>query len=144
MTSGDHQGKQPTAGPGMASRHLSPATVKPPFGRYEHAVEVVGAGRLLFVSGQLGIRPDGSVPEGVAAQTEQALANVEACLEAAGFARRHVVRLTTFLTDAEDRPGYMAARDAWVADPPPASTLVIVKALVLPACKVEVEAMAAD
>ena len=54
-----------------------------------------------------------------------------------------IVRLTVFLTEAEYRHGYMRVRDAWVADPPPASTLIIVKALALPACKVEIEAIAA-
>ena len=57
--------------------------------------------------------------------------------------RGQVVRLNAFLTEAEYRPSYMAVRDGWVADPPPASTLVVVKALALPACKVEIEAVAA-
>ena len=127
----------------MDLRHHSPAGVRPPFGRYHHVVEVDGASRLLFMSGQLGIRPDGSIPEDAAAQAEQVFANIDACLQAAGFARRQVVRLSVFLTEADYRLDYMRVRDAWVADPPPASTLVIVKALALPACKVEVEAVAA-
>ena len=127
----------------MDLRHHSPAGVRPPFGRYHHVVEVDGASRLLFMSGQLGIRPDGSIPEDAAAQAEQAFANIDACLQATGFARRHVVRLSVFLTEADYRLDYMRIRDAWVADPPPASTLVIVKALALPAFKVEVEAVAA-
>ena len=127
----------------MDLRHHSPAGIRPPFGRYHHVVEVDGASRLLFMSGQLGIRPDGSIPEDAAAQAEQAFANIDACLQAAGFARRQVVRLSVFLTEADYRLDYMRVRDAWVADPPPASTLVIVKALALPAFKVEVEAVAA-
>ncbi len=127
----------------MDLRHHSPAGIRPPFGRYHHVVEVDGASRLLFMSGQLGIRPDGSIPEDAAAQAEQVFANIDACLQAAGFARRQVVRLSVFLTEADYRLDYMRVRDAWVADPPPASTLVIVKALALPACKVEVEAVAA-
>lgn len=127
----------------MELRHHSPAGIRPPFGRYHHAVEAVGAGRLLFLSGQLGIRPDGTVPEGVAAQAAQVFANIDACLDAAGFVRRQVLRLSVYLTEVDDRPDYMRIRDAWVADPPPASTLVIVKALALPACRVEVEAVAA-
>ena len=127
----------------MDLRHHSPAGVRPPFGRYHHVVEVDGARRLLFMSGQLGIRPDGSIPEDAAAQAEQVFANIDACLQAAGFARRHIVRLSVFLTEADYRLDYMRIRDAWVADPPPASTLVIVKALALPAFKVEVEAVAA-
>lgn len=124
-------------------RHLTPETIRAPFGRYHHAVEVRGTERLLFLSGQLGIRPDGSVPEGAAEQTEVALANIDACLAAAGMDRGHLVRLTTFLVDAADRPAFMAVRDGWVPDPPPASTLVIVKALAQPAFRVEVEAVAA-
>ena len=127
----------------MDLRHHSPAGIRPPFGRYHHVVEVDGASRLLFMSGQLGIRPDGSIPEDAAAQAEQVFANIDACLQAAGFARRQVVRLSVFLTEADYRVDYMRIRDAWVADPPPASTLVIVKALALPAFKVEVEAVAA-
>jgi 2-iminobutanoate/2-iminopropanoate deaminase len=127
----------------MDRRHLSPEEVRAPFGRYHHAVAVEGAGRLLFLSGQLGIRPDGSIPEDVAGQAEVIFASIDACLAAAGFTRADVVRLTVFLTEAEHRESYMRVRDAWVGEPPPASTLVIVKALALPAFKVEVEAVAA-
>ena len=127
----------------MDLRHLSPAGIRPPFGRYHHAVEASGADRLLFISGQVGIRPDGTVPEAVAAQAEQAFANIDACLREAGFTRAQVLRLSVYLTEAEYRLGYMQVRDAWVADPPPASTLLVVKALALPTCKIEIEAVAA-
>jgi 2-iminobutanoate/2-iminopropanoate deaminase len=124
-------------------RYLDPDGVPSPFGRYHHAVAIEGAQRLLFLSGQLGVRADGSAPEGVAAQAEIAFGYIDAALRAAGFAREHLVRLNVFLTEPEDRLAYMRVRDAWVADPPPASTLLIVKALALPACKVEIEAVAA-
>ncbi len=106
-------------------------------------VEVQGASRLVFLSGQLGIRPDGSIPDDVAGQAAQAFANIDACLEAAGVTRAQVVRLNVFLTEADYRQDYMVVRDAWAPDPPPASTLVVVKALALPAFKVEIEAVAA-
>ena len=140
MTDPIEQGED---GTGMDLRHFSPAGIRPPFGRYHHLVEAAGAARLLFLSGQLGIRADGTVPDDVAAQAAQAFANIDACLEAAGFTRAQVVRLSVFLTEAEYRLGYMQVRDAWVADPAPASTLLVVKALALPACKVEIEATAA-
>ena len=54
--------------------------MRPPFGGYVHAVEATAAQRLLFVSGQLGIATDGTVPDTVEAQTELVLANIEACL----------------------------------------------------------------
>ena len=124
-------------------RHLSPDTVRPPFGRYHHVVAVEGASRLPFVSGQLGIRGNGTVPETVEEQAEIAFANIDACLAAAGLGREHITRLSVYLTEAEYRRAYMAVRDRWVADPPPASTLLIVKALALPDCKIEIEAIAA-
>lgn len=125
------------------NRHLTPAKIRAPFGRYHHAVEVPPGKRLLFLSGQLGVRPDGSVPIDVTAQAKVAFANVDACLVAVGMAKGDLVRLNVYLTDAAYRQPYMAVRDAYVAEPPPASTLVIVKALALPEHKVEIEAIAA-
>lgn len=126
----------------MELRHFSPSGVRPPFGRYHHAVEARGVERLLVLAGQIGNRLDGSVPDGAAAQAEQAFANIDACLAAAGYDRSQVVKLTVFLTEADYRQDYMRVRDAWVAEPAPASTLLVVKALALPECKVEIEAIA--
>ena len=127
----------------MEQRPHSPAGIRAPFGRYHHVVEVRGASRMVFLSGQVGIAPDGGVPDTVDAQSEQAFANIDACLAAAGLVRRHVVRLTAFLTEAAYRGDYMRVRDAWVEEPFPASTLIVVKALALPELKVEIEAVAA-
>lgn len=123
-------------------RHLSPGRLKAPFGRYHHAVALERPQRLLVVSGQLAVRPDGSVPESVEEQTALILANIELCLAEAGLGRGDVLRLTTFITEPDYRAAYMKVRDAWVMEPPPASTLVVVKALALPACKIEIEALA--
>ena len=126
-----------------ARRHFSPAQLRAPFGRYHHAVSVERPERLLVLSGQLAVRPDGSVPEDAEAQVRLILEGIDACLAEAGMGRADVLRLTAYITEAEHRLPYMRARDAWVADPPPASTLLVVKALALPECKVEVEAIAA-
>ena len=83
----------------------------------------------------------------VGAQTRQALENVRAIVEAAGCTMGHIVRLQTFLTHAEDIPGFMAARGAVFpkyfpngAYPP--NTLLVVSRLVQPELLVEIEAMA--
>lgn len=124
-------------------RHLDPEAVPAPYGRYRQVVSVPCAGRLAFVSGQLGVAADGTVPESVAEQARLAFAHIDACLAAVGMGRGHVVRLSVYLTDLDHRTDYMKVRDAWVAEPPPASTLLVVKGLALPACKVEIEAIAA-
>ena len=123
-------------------RSFSPGAIRPPFGRYSHAVSLEAPQKLLVVSGQLAVRPDGSVPEDAGEQTAAVLAAIDACLAEAGLERADVLRLSAYITEPEHREPYMRVRDAWVADPPPASTLLVVKALALPACKVEIEAIA--
>lgn len=123
-------------------RAFDPPAIAPPYGRYHHGVLVERPERILALSGQLGITGDGAIPDDAGEQATLVFANIDAALAEAGMAREHVVRLTAYLTEATYRLAYMAARDAWVADPAPASTLLIVKALALPAFKVEVEALA--
>jgi enamine deaminase RidA (YjgF/YER057c/UK114 family) len=117
--------------------------VFPPYGRYHHGIAVDGAQRILFLSGQLGIAPDGSIPQDVRAQAEQAFANIEALLMEAGMNRSHVVRLSTFLLKPEHRADFMDVRDRWVEAPVPASTLLFVGALARPEFLIEIEAIAA-
>ena len=53
----------------MNIRH-TPNTVAEPFGPYSHAVEVPEGSRLLYISGEVGVLPDGTVPQGIEAQAE--------------------------------------------------------------------------
>lgn len=111
----------------------------PPVSHYCH---VVRAGNLIWVSGAVGVRPDGSIPDSVAEQAETALANIDACLKAAGASAEHVVKVNVYLTDIDDRAAINPARQRYFGEHRPASTLVGVAALVLPALKVEIEAQA--
>ena len=121
----------------------APPSLRPPYGRYRHVVAVDATRRLAAFSGQIAVRADDTVPEGIEAQTRLILDNLDGLLAEIGMDRRHLLRLTTYLVDPADRAGYMAVRDEWVPDPPPASTLVFVAGLVNPALKVEIEALAA-
>ncbi|RAI04032.1 enamine deaminase RidA [Acuticoccus sediminis] len=123
-------------------RH-TPATIRRPFANYPHAVEVPAGMRLLVLSGQLGIAPDETVPQGAEAQAERCFANIAAILAEAGAGPGDVVRLNAYVTGREHLPGYMAARDRFVADPAPASTLMIVSGFSREEFVVEVEALAA-
>ena len=121
----------------------SQPSLRRPYGRYRHVVAVDGARRLVAFSGQIAVRADDTIPEGIEAQTRLILQNYDLLLAEVGLERRHLLRLTTYLLDPADRAGYMAVRDAWVPDPPPASTLIFVAGLVNPALRVEIEAIAA-
>lgn len=124
---------------------LTPPRIAPPFARYSHGVLVPPGSRLIATSGQLGLAADGTVPEAPEAQAEICFANIDAILAEAGAARDHVMRINAYVTDRAHMGGYMAARDAWLADVMtlPASTLVIVSGFTRPEFKVEVEVLAA-
>ena len=124
-------------------RRITPATIHPPFANYCHATLVPSAARWLYVSGQLGIRPDGVIPERFEDQAEACFDNIARILAEAGMRMADLVRLNAYLTDPADLAAYMVVRDRYVDDPPPASTLLIVRALARPQFRIEIEATAA-
>lgn len=110
---------------------------------YSQGVEVVSPQRLLFISGQVGVRHDGSVAEGIAGQTQVALENLRAVLAEAGMEVSDIVKSTIYLTDESLFAGFAEAGASFTSSPPPATTLIYVKALASPELLVEVEAIAA-
>lgn len=122
---------------------LTPKSIRPPFAKYSHAVEVPAGKRLILCSGQLGIGPDDSIPEDAGAQAELCFSNIAAVLAEAGLGLHDIVRINAFVTDRVHMKPYMAVRDRLVADPPPASTLMIVSGFSRPEFKIEIEVIAA-
>jgi 2-iminobutanoate/2-iminopropanoate deaminase len=111
---------------------------------YAHGVELRSNARLLFVSGQIGIAPDGSLAPDFAAQCEVAMTNVEALLAAAAMMHTNIVKLVFYLTRAVDLPmlGELR-RKRWASSTPPAVTTLVVAALARPGLLVEIDAIAA-
>jgi len=124
-------------------RPLTPSSIRAPFARYSHGLEVPPGYRLVFCSGQLGVAPDESVPDDAGEQAELCFRNIGAVLGEAGMTLANVVRIDAFVSGREHLRPYMAARDKAVGDPPPASTLMIVSGFARPEFKVEVEVIAA-
>lgn len=124
-------------------KFLTPKSIRPPFARYSHAVEVPAGKRLVICSGQLGIGPDDSIPEGAGEQAELCFSNIVAVLAESGLSLENVVRINAFVTDRAHMKPYMEVRDRLVSEPPPASTLMIVSGFSRPEFKVEIEAIAA-
>ena len=125
---------------------LVPPSMRRPFGRYAHGVEIPATARWLVTSGQLAITVDDLIPEGIAAQAALCFANCTAILADCGMAPQDVVRINAFVTDRAHMAGYMAARDVWLQGVTrlPASTLVIVSGFTRPEFLVEVEVTAAS
>lgn len=131
----------------MNHRPLQPSAefVYPPNGPYSHGVEV-GADpnlRWAYVSGQMGIAPDGAIPADVGAQTEIVWTNCLRILEQAGMDVHDVVRLGHYVVGAENLAAYNAARAKFMDGARPASTLLIVAGLARPELRVEVDMVAA-
>ena len=83
--------------------------------------QAIVAGGLVFCSGMAGIDPvTGSAPDGIEAQTEQALRNLAAVLEAAGSSLQDVVKTTIFYAHVDDFPLLNAVYARHMPDPPPA------------------------
>ena len=124
-------------------KFLTPKSIRPPFARYSHGVEVPAGRRLVVCSGQLGIGPDDSIPEDAGAQAELCFSNIVAVLAEAGLGLEDLVRINAYVTDRAHMKPYMDVRDRLVGDPPPASTLMIVSGFARPEFKVEIEVIAA-
>ena len=100
------------------------------------------AGRWLHISGQVGVRKDGSIPEDFKGQAHCAWENLVAVLAAAGMTVADLVKVNTYLTDRSQHPQFSPIRAKFLGDARPASTLVVVAALARPEYLVEVEAVA--
>ena len=112
----------------------------PAIGPYSQAIQT---GRLLFVSGSLGMAPaTGKIVEGgVAAETEMSLDNIGAILKAAGASFDNIVKTTIFLTDMEDFKTVNEIYAKRFSNVPPARSTVAVKALPRNG-KIEIEVIA--
>lgn len=101
----------------------APAAVGP----YVHAVKV---GDFVFTSGQLGLDPaTGTLPEGVEAQADQAIRNIENVLKEAGLGLSDVIKTTVFLADINDFAAINAIYAKYFTGETPARSCVQAAAL---------------
>ena len=107
-----------------------------------HYCHVVRANDGIWISGMVGIRKDGSVPEDVETQFKVAIDCLDCALRAAGGKPEHIVKVQVFLTDVNDRAKINPIRENYFGAHRPASTLVEVSGLISPELKVEIEAEA--
>lgn len=126
----------------MLRRH-DPADVHPPLGAYTHAVEIGAGMRVLTFSGQVGIRPDGTLAEGIEAQLRQTWTNIAAILGAAGMRLQDIVKITTIVVRAEDLKVHPRIRSEVLGEHRAAATGFCVTALAMPEMLCEIEVVAA-
>lgn len=120
----------------------NPETVHEPVGGYMHQVEISSSERMLIISGQIGMKQDGTVPEDPIEQLNLAFENILCNLQAADMEMKDVVKINYYLVgewDATKRHEVIASK---LNGHKPCSTLVYVAGLARPIYKIEVEAWA--
>ena len=124
---------------------FNPPGMAPPASRYRHGAEVASGARWLYISGQVGTAPDGTVRKGLKAQIEQVFSNIGTVLETAGMTKKNIVKLTVYVTQpgSETVALYRTLRDQWFEGHAPAATFLVVAGLAHPDFLVEIEAIAA-
>ncbi len=121
---------------------ILPSTISQPNGTYVHGLTVPSGAQLLFVSGQIPVHRDGTIPKNFKDQAALVFYNIAEILREAGSGIEHIVKITSFLTDVTSIPEFAAVRAGFLQDHRPTSTLLVVSALAKPELLVEVEAIA--
>jgi 2-iminobutanoate/2-iminopropanoate deaminase len=112
-------------------------------GAYSDAVETAPNLRWLFTSGTPGLETTGELPSDIAGQSDLAWKHILRILEQAGMTVADLVKVTTYLTRAEDIPAYAKVRKSFLGEIRPAFMLLVVPQLVRPEFLLEVEVIAA-
>ncbi len=123
----------------MTRQAISTSGAPGAIGPYSQGIAADG---FLFCSGMVGIDPaTGELVDGIEAQTDRAMRNLVAILDAAGLTIADVVKVTIFLADIGDFAVVNATYGAFMPDPPPARSTIQVAALPK-AARIEIEAIA--
>jgi 2-iminobutanoate/2-iminopropanoate deaminase len=126
------------------NKALNPTNIAPPYkNRYSHAIEVAAGARLLYLSGTVGVLPDGTVPAEFGAQVTAVMDNLTEILKAGGMDWRDVVKFQGYLMPQGDLATFAGIREKYFAGQKPAMTVVWVSGLADPRWMVEVDLVAA-
>lgn len=120
----------------------NPQDVHQPVGSYSHQIEVRGNERLLVISGQVGMREDGTVPDDPLEQIDVAFDNVLRNLRAADMDITDMIKITYYLVGESDAAKRRELILSKLQGHRPCSTLLFVAALANPVYKVEIDAWA--
>ena len=124
----------------MTKRQIVTSSAPAAMAVYSQAID---AGGFVFCAGQIGLDPvSGELAEGLQAQAERALRNLEGVLDAAGLSLADVVKTTCFLADIGDFQAFNEVYARFFSETPPARSTFAVGALPRGA-RIEVEAIAA-
>jgi len=122
---------------------FNPATVVAPLALYSHGAFVKAGSDILYLAGQVGVRPDGVIPPTFAEQADEAYANIVRILKAKDMNVANLVKVTIYAVAGQPIGEARAARMRHLGDHKPASTFIYVPQLADTKYLIEVEAIAA-
>lgn len=120
----------------------NPENVHQPLGSYTHQIEIKANERMLVLSGQVGMREDGTVPNDPFEQIDIAFENILRNLRAANMDIKDIIKLTYYLVGELDTAKRREIVLSKLQGHQPCSTLLYVAALASPIYKVEIDAWA--
>ena len=121
----------------------NPPSIAPPVGRYSHLAVIPAGSDILVLAGQVGVDADGTLPDSVDAQFQNALSNALAILRSEGLGAEALVKVNIWLVRSVEREAFLKHWNEFTNYPPPPTTVGYVAGLVRPEYLVEVEVWAA-
>ncbi len=122
--------------------YRNPSDVHKPLGSYSHQIEIRGNERLLVISGQVGMKEDGTVPDDPFEQIDIAFDNIFCNLRAANMDVKDIIKITYYLVGEMDTAKRREVVLSKLEGHQPCSTLLYVAALASPVLRVEIDAWA--
>jgi len=128
----------------MPRQQIASTALAQPSGHFSQGIIVEARGRLVFISGMVALRADGSIAGvgDIEAQTRQVCENVKTAVEAAGGTLADICRVDVHVRDMAHFPIIHVVRRSYFPDPPPASTMVEISAFTHPDYLIEMSAIA--
>ncbi|MBG05051.1 MAG: enamine deaminase RidA [Rhodospirillaceae bacterium] len=127
----------------MTKFHLLNDRICPHSNDAAHGVEIPAGARLLFTNGQVGSRPDGTIPTDPSEQIEIIFERLQFILEASDMTFQDVIKLTVYVADPDVLEAYHQNRARFLGDVKPPATLLLVGSFPRPGIMTEIEAVAA-
>ena len=126
----------------MMKEFRNPQDVLKPLGSYSHQIEIRGNERLLVISGQVGMKEDGTVPDDPFEQIDIAFDNILRNLRAANMDVKDLIKITYYLVGEIDTAKRREVVLSKLQGHQPCSTLLYVAALASPVLRAEIDAWA--
>lgn len=121
---------------------IMPKNMPRPASAYHHGLLVASEAQVLYLSGQLGERPDGSISREFEDQVKQSWTNIKTLLAEADMTIRNITKVTSYLVGRNHVPAYVAVHRSEVGEFLPPWTLLLVEGLGSPDYLVEIDIIA--